>query len=184
MYIMKNNLDHSRLLNLFGALSLHVSDCIKDVTEDAAGFGGSIPASLIQINSFCEGSFEKLQRSLGTTQSATTKVVQKMNQNDLLELKKSAVDKRVVELFLSEKGKTIYSNVVEARKEVLSGLVSCLEEDEKQTLLNIVEKLLTHSISDRESSDHVCRLCDLNSCPQNICPAEIDAPCRRVNATL
>jgi hypothetical protein len=58
-----------------------------------------------------------------------------------------------------------------------SGVVRLLARlvAERQALTAAVEKMLVALTPDVAVAEHVCRLCDLDACPQERCPADPDA---------
>ena len=163
---------HSRLNNLLGALAVHLNDSIRDSTAKAAGHDASAPAALVQIGSFTGESLAQLQAALGTTQSATTRVVQRLRDAGLVRTPINAQDGRGVAVQLREAGCAARADIVTAREHVLNNALSVLSDDDAAQLLVLLEKMLLHLVPNRAVADVTCRLCDVAACPQDSCPAE------------
>lgn len=162
-----------RTLNILGAFCLSVSDQIQGAANDALGMAASFPAAIVQIGMF-SAQLGNLQSALSLTQSAATRLVQKLEEQGLVVKEKSAVDSRQACLRLTDKGRSEMEKILTNRYSVLQAAVKTLTFDETSQLEKIISKILKFTIQDRQKSDMACRLCDLSSCPQDICPAE---PC-------
>lgn len=63
-------------------------------------------------------------------------------------------------------------SILQERYKVLEQIIFPLNNEEQAVFLELVSKILEGTVKDRQTSDSACRLCDLNSCPQECCPAE------------
>jgi DNA-binding MarR family transcriptional regulator len=159
---------------MLGAFCLTVSDKVQETVSESLGMAASFPAAIVQIGLF-SANLTKLQSALALTQSATTRLVQKLEEQGLVEKAKSITDSRQNQLRLTGHGVQHMQLVLQRRHAVLNRAVETLTEDEMLQLGKILTKLLVHTVQDRETSDSCCRLCDVSVCPQETCPAEPDA---------
>ncbi|MEC5319906.1 MarR family transcriptional regulator [Brenneria populi subsp. brevivirga] len=164
------NQSELRLLNILGAFCFAVSDRISAATNKALGMNASYPSALVQIGLFSD-KLSNLQSALSMGQSAATRLVQKLEEMDLVYKARSPDDSRSATLHLTEQGEREMRRILQERYTTLEQFVSPLSGDEKAVFLNLISKILEGAVSDRQTSDSVCRLCDLNACPQDRCPA-------------
>jgi MarR family transcriptional repressor of emrRAB len=165
------NQSELRLLNIMGAFCLSVSDRISAVTSEALGMNASYPSALVQIGLF-SNQLSNLQSALSLGQSAATRLVQKLEEQSLVYKERAVTDSRSATLHLTSKGMEEMQKILKERYSVLEQLISPLKGEEKDIFLVLISKILEKTVTDRQTSDSVCRLCDLNACPQECCPAE------------
>ena len=165
---------YKRTANLLGAFALTLTDRMRDATEEAAGFGATAPAALVQIGSYPGESIGMLRLSLGLGQSATSRLVERLFNHGLVE-KAPGPDSRQIALSLTPLGEEAKERVLASRQEILSCALKRLTAEEQDSLTSILEKLLNQMVGSRSESDSICRLCDILACPQDLCPAEPDA---------
>jgi MarR family transcriptional regulator, negative regulator of the multidrug operon emrRAB len=175
---MKNIPPDTRLANLLGAFACGLSDRLQQIAEDATNQTASIPAALVQIGSFADGSLSELQSSLASSQSNTTRIVQKMKSLGLADVVNSdSSDKRELKIVLTTDGQHLKKKVLSERQKQLTSLLTDMADEHKKILEDFLETALTILTPDRSSSDHTCRYCDIEACPQDICPAEPNTRC-------
>jgi MarR family transcriptional repressor of emrRAB len=162
-----------RLDNLLGAFAISLSDNIQAITT--YDLNHPLPSAIVQIGSFSGESSEKLAKNLNLSQSATARVENKLRYSEFIETTQSENDARAIRLILTKKGLEKRQEILSSRHTILSKITETLTEQEKNTLLEIIEKVFPVIVRDRCSSDYTCRLCDAEACPQDICPAELDS---------
>lgn len=160
-----------RLLNILGAFCFSIADRVSAAANDALGMNASYPSALVQIGLFSH-QLSNLQSALAMSQSAATRLVQKLEEMDLVYKQRSLTDNRSATLHLTDKGMNEMQKILEERYRALEKIVAPLDKSEQEILLSLIAKILTGTIHDRQASDSACRLCDLNACPQDCCPAE------------
>ncbi|MBX6763266.1 MAG: MarR family transcriptional regulator [Rubrobacteraceae bacterium] len=87
-------------------------------------------------------SIGEIARSLGITQGSATSACQRLERAGMVRRERQAEDERVVLVELTEKGREQYEGWKRRRREVLSGLVSVLDEGEKRELSRLIERVL------------------------------------------
>lgn len=160
-----------RLMNILGAFCLSVSDRISSATNEALGMNASYPSALVQIGLF-SNQLSSLESALSMGQSATTRLVQKLEEMGFVYKKRSVTDSRASTLHLTGKGMDEMQHILRERYKVLEQIISPLNSKEQTAFLDLISKILEGTVKDRQTSDSICRLCDPNSCPQECCPAE------------
>ena len=99
---------------------------------------------LVLIGEKPEGIRQKeLIEKAGIGQSSVSELINKLEDDGYIERKVYPSDKRATLLFLTEKGQARALEVEDERNEFFSGIFSKLTEEEKQTLSDIMDKLLS-----------------------------------------
>ena len=99
---------------------------------------------LIIINENPEGIRQKaIIEKVGIGQSSVSELINKLEDDGYIERKVDPDDKRATLLFLTEKGQARALEVEDERKDFFADIFAKLTEDEKQTLSDIMDKLLS-----------------------------------------
>lgn len=164
-----------RLTNILGAFATALSDAIQEGCSDKTGLAQPLPAALIQIGSFSGESIDRLAKNIALSQSGTTRVVQKLKEKGLLIIDSSPQDRRAIKLRLTELGNIARDNALQVRDETIGAIISTISKQEQEQLTSILERAFATIVTNRKISDYTCRYCDINKCPQECCPAEIES---------
>ena len=98
---------------------------------------------LILIGKHPEGIRQKMiAEEAGINQSSTSELIDKLENDGYIERRVDPTDKRATLLFLTELGAARADEVEDERKEMFKGLFAKLSEEEKQTLSDLLDKLL------------------------------------------
>lgn len=165
------NQSELRMLNIIGAFCFSVSDRVSAATNEALGMNASYPSALVQIGLF-SNQLSSLESALSMGQSAATRLVQKLEEMGFVYKRRSLTDSRASTLHLTDRGMEEMQSILQERYKVLEQIIFPLNNEEQAVFLELVSKILEGTVKDRQTSDSACRLCDLNSCPQECCPAE------------
>ena len=104
---------------------------------------------LILIGKYPEGIRQKMiAEKTGINQSSTSELIDKLENDGYIERKVDPTDKRATLLFLTEKGAARAAEVEDERKEMFSGVFKKLNEEEKQTLSDLLDKLLDDEVKE------------------------------------
>ena len=160
-----------RSANLLGALALSLTDALKDETEARAELGAAGPAALVTIGVDPGGSIHALAAVLGLSHSATVRLVDRLVARRLVE-RGAGADGRTLALTLTGAGRDRRRQILDGRRRVLSQALAPLTPPEQASFTDMVEKLLDGLTLGRNHADHICRLCDEDSCPAATCPVE------------
>lgn len=87
---------------------------------------------------------KELQDILEISSGSLSEILQKMEDSSLIERQKSCNDKRQVKLALTPEGKNIALQVRAHYIDTLKRMFECLDEQEKEQLDGILEKLVEH----------------------------------------
>ena len=176
----------TRAGNLLGALAIGISDRLQRETRAAARHPGARAAALATLLQWPTDTIEELRHSLGLTHSATVRVVNGLVADGLV-TREHVGGGPAVRPRLTEAGRAQATAVLAARNQALEWLVRDVSDDELERLTPIVERLLERLTSDFNAGELICRLCELDECPQDRCPVEVtqlrfkrESPTRRL----
>ena len=151
----------SRTANLLGALSLVVTDRMREVT----GTELTSSAALVTLQTMTEGgSIDELRRVLGLSHSGGVRVVKALVDAGLVERRTDPRDRRAVRVCLTERGQNAAAQIRAARLEALDALLGPLSEGERVEFTRLLERALGATVGDRDDARHMCRLCDPDVC--------------------
>lgn len=98
---------------------------------------------LVIINKYPDGVRQKtVADEVGINQSSTSELINKLESDGYLERKVDPADKRATLLYLTEKGTARACEVEDAREERFKDIFDVLNEEEKQALSDLLDKLL------------------------------------------
>ena len=83
--------------------------------------------------------------------STATDLIDRMEKNGLLERSRDKQDRRVIRLSISEKGRSVISEVIEARRRYIASILEKLTPDEIEQLGNSLDKLHSLMVNERVS---------------------------------
>lgn len=162
----------ARTANLLGAFLTGLHDRLSERLERESGIAGDGPAALVAI-AYNEGrTVEFLRRTLTLSHSWTVRVVEKLEQAGLVD-KKAGADKRTVALFLTEQGKRKVQGIVRARRRCLDEVLAVLPVKNQKLLTPLLERMLSFMTDDDDSAEAICKLCEVDVCPQSRCPVTL-----------
>jgi MarR family transcriptional regulator, negative regulator of the multidrug operon emrRAB len=162
-------LQHLRLENLAGALSVAISDRVHAAAEDMVGMGGEAPAAIIQIGTTPGLTITALGTSLGLTHSATVRVVAKLERAKLVR-KVRGDDAREVCVSLSATGEKLMTRIAISRETVIAKVLKPLSDEQRAAMTLVLEAVLNKVARDEDDAQRICRMCDENGCHSVGCP--------------
>src|SRR6266436_3606148 len=160
---------HSRDANLLAAIALGIADRIRESIEADAEHGAMVAAALNTVGFFPDESISVLSKTLKLSHSATVRLVDGLAGKGLLERNKGR-DGRSVVLSLTRTGTRAFERLREKRRKAIAEIIDVLSKNDQTQLTRITEKLLDRLTAHRASGDFICRLCEIESCPQDRCP--------------
>jgi DNA-binding MarR family transcriptional regulator len=159
-----------RTANLLGALSVAVGDRLEKELKSHPNQTDSAAAALNLIG-FYEGCTNgALSASLGLSHTATVRLLDRLESQDLVERRGAETDQRAVALYLTRKGRARVREILAARCAALCDVIAPLSGSEERELGRLLEKILRAATRTAADADHICRLCDETACPARICP--------------
>lgn len=159
----------ARTVNLLGAFVTGLHDRLAQRLESSSEISGDGPAALVVI-AYNEGrTVEFLRRTLSLSHSWTVRVVEKLEQAGLVR-KETAADRRAVALYVTEQGKRKVQVIVRARRRCIDEVLDVLPAKDHKQLTSMLERMLDVLTGDFYSAEAICKLCEVDVCPQNRCP--------------
>ena len=111
---------------------------------------------LVIISKYPEGVRQKtVAEAVGINQSSTSELINKLESDGYLERKADPSDKRATLLFLTEKGTARACEVEDEREERFKDIFGALTPEEKQTLSDLLDKLLAGQKKEEECGKEV-----------------------------
>ena len=159
------NVLSDRLVNLFGALAVGITDRIKKAAFDPTiPGGGETTAAIVVIGHATGLSIDELGRVLGLSHAGTVRLVDRLVAAGFAVRSKALRDRRAVALMLTEAGETRLSAILQRRNETLSEILSPVSNADRLVLERIAETILAQMSDDAVSALTICRLCDERRC--------------------
>jgi DNA-binding MarR family transcriptional regulator len=153
-----------RAANVFGALSLIISDQAADAVAEAAGRSESAAAALSALLHFLDRpTIDLLRQVLGLTSSGTVRLVDRLEQSGYVRREPGA-DGRSTSVVLTDDGHAAAERVSAARAEVLQRSLAVLSSDERVALEHLTSKILVGMMRGPGATRWMCRLCDIGIC--------------------
>ena len=167
-------MDVDRTTNLLGALALALTDRMTEEAEMRAEHSAAAPAALVSVGIDPGVSVGALAQTIGLTHSATVRLIDRLANDGLME-RRDGPDGRSVGLHLTRRGTVRRRAILKGRHQVLSEVLEALPASDQSVLTTLIETLLGAMTLDRPQANHICRLCDEDTCPGATCPVECAA---------
>jgi DNA-binding MarR family transcriptional regulator len=165
-------MSNPRTANLLGAFVTGLNGQLSRILEEQSEVSGEIPAALVAI-AYNEGrTVDYLRRTLTLSHSWTVRVVEKLEKDGLVE-KRPGCDKRAVALFLTSQGKKMVKGIVRARRRYFDEILAVLPTKEHKHFTSMLERMLAFVTTDFYVGEAICKLCEVDVCPQNHCPVAL-----------
>jgi MarR family transcriptional regulator, negative regulator of the multidrug operon emrRAB len=165
----------ARGVNLVATLGTMLGDAVADAVTNRSAMAGAAPAGLAVLLGEPGMSMDTFARTVGVTGSGGVRLVDRLTSAGLVE-RRAGRDARAVSLWLTPAGEAAADQVLKARREVVAKATATLDRAEQAALVRIAEKVLAAVTEDRAHAEWLCRLCDLDACPQRRCPILLAAP--------
>ena len=158
-----------RTANLLAALA---SDIVERVDTELKSHPNQTDSWLAALNimSFWDGiTNAELASALGLSHPATSRLVEKLQAQGLVETR-SGADRRASYLYLLPAGLKLVEPALIKRCVVVERYLSPLSPEEHRQLEGLLEKLVRPLAGGDLEVSHFCRLCSFSSCPGEVCP--------------
>ena len=166
--------------NLLGALALGVTDRTGDAVAAASDHSQTAAAALSALHQFLDGpTIDRLAQVVGLTQSGAVRLVDRLERDGYVRRGPGA-DGRSTSVILTSSGHRAAERVEAVRLRVLEDVLDPLTVGERQTLADLIGRVLVGMIREPGATRWTCRLCDLSACgrPAGYCPIEREARAR------
>jgi DNA-binding MarR family transcriptional regulator len=159
--------------NLLGAVALAIADRTSSEAATAAGQSVSAAAALSALSQYLDGTtLERLRQVLGLTPSGAVRLVDRLAAAGLA-TRGPGADGRARAVSLTGPGRRAAEKVRRARLGALDSVLEPLTRDETAALQDLLAKLMTTIVAEKDGGAWLCRLCDLPACgrDEGRCPA-------------
>src|SRR5829696_5159107 len=175
----------ARTANRLGAMSLTLSDGIREATEQATGMGGGVPAALVSLHEWADGrSVDVLAAAMRVSHSRAVRVVDRLEAAGLARRESDPSDRRRALVWLEPAGRELAERALDARSRVLLSAIADLDAADVRDLERLLGALLDATTVDVRAASETCRLCDAHVCGhyEGVCPVTLAADRRRASA--
>jgi MarR family transcriptional repressor of emrRAB len=163
-----------RLINLFGALALGVSDRIRAAAAEAMPAGGETAAALVVIGHGAALSIDQLSRVLRMSHPGAVRLVDRLVGLGLVERRPSDSDRRIMHVVLTEAGVAQREKLLALRHDVLRTLLDKVSARDRGALERAADAILASLPQNALSALTICRFCNEQRCPD--CPMDQYGP--------
>ena len=163
----------SGVANRLGAVALTLSDRIREATEAATGMAGGLPAALVSLREWADGSsVEVLAGAMRVSHSRAVRVVDRLEAAGLARRESDPLDGRRALVRLEPAGRELAERALAAGARVLGLLVGELDPGDVRALERLLGALLDATTVDLRAAMTTCRLCDAHACGhfEGACP--------------
>lgn len=163
----------SVVANRLGAIALTLSDRIRDATETATGMAGGVPAALVSLREWADGtSVEVLAEAMRVSHSRAVRIVDRLEESGLAHRESDPSDGRRALVRLRPEGAKLADRALAARSRVLLGVVAELDGEMVLQLDRLLAALLVATTDSERTARQTCRLCDAHACGhyEGACP--------------
>jgi MarR family transcriptional repressor of emrRAB len=163
----------SRVANRLGAMALTLTDRIREATEEATGLAGGVPAALVSLREWADGSsVEVLAVAMRVSHSRAVRVVDRLEAAGLARREPDPSDGRRALVRLEPAGRELADRALDARSRVLRSAVAELGAGEVRDLERVVGAVLAATTVSVPAAMGTCRLCDAHACGhfEGVCP--------------
>src|SRR5829696_5391021 len=120
----------ARTANRLGAMSLTLSDGIREATEQATGMAGGAPAALVSLHEWADGrSVDVLAEAMRVSHSRAVRVVDQLDAAGLARRESDPSDGRRALIRLEPSGRELAERALRARSDVLVSALARLDAD-------------------------------------------------------
>jgi DNA-binding MarR family transcriptional regulator len=150
-------------LHLYDQMSLAAKSEISHNLTDAIALvlvwnNGPIPIQLFA-------------RTIGMSHPAAVQQIDRLCADGLLE-RAVGKDRRYRPVRLTQKGRNRVRAFLKARSAIAREVFTRFSRQDRATLERLICRILSACAIDRSTVDHLCRCCDEQACPPQLCPAE------------
>jgi DNA-binding MarR family transcriptional regulator len=154
-------------------MALTLSDRIREATETATGMAGGLPAALVSLREWADGSsVEVLADAMRVSHSRAVRVVDRLEAAGLARRESDPSDGRRALVRLEPAGRELAERALVARSRVLQLVLAELGAEDVRDLERLLGALLHATTIDVRAAMGTCRLCDAHACGhyEGTCP--------------
>ena len=155
--------------NAVGAFACALSDKVDRAWTTLTGRGVTTCYAINQIGSEPGSSIKTLTGMLNIEHSSLVRLLDGLERDGLIERRPDAEDRRGKKVHLSKAGEELLTEMLNARRRVLEPMTGSLDDSEMQTLFDLLGKMMPSIVIGGDDQHFVCRVCELEMCPQEFC---------------
>ncbi len=159
--------------NSLGAFGRALSDKIDVAWTTATGRTISSCYAINQVGCEPGSSIKSLSKMLSLQHSSLVRLLDQLERDGLIKRLDNKLDKREKSIFLSDDGEKVLTKLINARRRVIQPVTGLLDDTEINLLYQLIEKMMPAVVTGGDDQHYVCRLCELEACPQEICPVNL-----------
>jgi MarR family transcriptional repressor of emrRAB len=152
-----------RAANVVGAFATALGDRLAERSRLTVELGASAAAALTAAANYDTLSIERLRQLLGMSHPGTVRLVDRLQTGGLV-VRRPAADARAVDVRLTARGRRRVERHLAERAAVVTDALAGLEPDERDTVVDLLGRLLDAAIDDTAEAERTCRLCRHNAC--------------------
>ena len=155
--------------NAVGAFACGLSDKIDVAWTTLTGRGITTCYAINQIGSEPGSSIKTLTGMLSIEHSSLVRLLDGLERDGLIERRSDPEDRRGKKVYLSVAGEELLTEMLNARRRILQPMTGTLDDNEMQTLFDLLGKMMPTVVIGGDDQHFVCRVCELEMCPQDFC---------------
>jgi MarR family transcriptional regulator, negative regulator of the multidrug operon emrRAB len=167
--------DRAFAANVLGTLALTLADRMGTATAAAARHGAHAPAALVTLLWYPDRPVGFLADRLRVSHPGAVQLVDRLERDGLVE-RVPGEDGRTRLLFLTTEGARTAREVLAERRRAVDTALGAVPDDDLGAVVDAVAEMLVALTDDLRTSEHMCRLCDEQACPDDRCPVEHAEP--------
>lgn len=171
---MKND---KYISNLIGAFATLVAGDIEQKISDLGGRSLSHESALVVIFNHPNETINVLSKVLGLTHSGSVRLINTLEGEGLVERHRSVEDARSVVLCVTPDGRKRVKQILNSREAVTAKVLENFNDDQKQSLLGLLEVAMNGLTHEQLKARQICKLCDEGVCRILGCPVENSIKC-------
>jgi MarR family transcriptional regulator, negative regulator of the multidrug operon emrRAB len=156
-----------RTENVTAAFAVALVDHLADAAGEV-GLGPTAAATLTFTASHPGCRIESLRSGLRISHSGAVRDVDRLVERGLLERRPGLG--RSTAVHLTRSGAEVATKIQALRLQAAEDVLSPLSEEERGTLVTLLDRILTANTRNRRTADTTCRLCDYDGCDP--CPVD------------
>lgn len=140
-----------KLVDKFAGVIARISIMqMKDMMNET-GLSHSQMVSLMELNFKGHCGISEIADNLGTTDAASSQLVQRLVTLELVQREESTQDRRAKKITLTSKGKKIVSDVISNRKKMIFEMVQNIPPEKQESIMEAINLMMksAHELEER-----------------------------------
>lgn len=155
----------ARAANIVGAFALTLGDRLAERSRLTVKHGAGAAAALAAASNYDVLSIERLRHILGLSHPGAVRLVDRL-QADGLVVRRPAADGRAVNVRLTARGRARVKRLFSERDAVVDEALAHLAPAERDTVVELLGRILDATIDTTPQAENSCRLCRHGACSE------------------